>query len=377
MASADTTFISRKARQYSCLPRIGRLEPRSVYLRPLGILWGCLAETAVAEGVARPLVGRGAYTSCQVILRRNSHYQIGHMTVEAFDLWRSRQSGALVEELGELLTNISNIRQSQLAGLDRAPSIVGILNLTPDSFSDGGDYSQVDSAIKRARTMFESGASLIDIGGESTRPGATPISSLVEQNRVLPVAEALLAEGIPVSVDTYHPDTMEAACALGVNVINDVSGFTAYPNSMKVGAASGKTLVLAHSVPLNIEEVAEFDGEVAVEIYESFLERIKIMEELGVSKRKIIIDPGLGFQKSQEENFNTMRWLSILHGLGCSIMIGASRKFGRLKKGQSPKDRMAGSVAASLSAAQQGAQLLRVHDVAETQQALGVWRAMG
>jgi dihydropteroate synthase len=299
------------------------------------------------------------------------------MTVEAFDLWRSRQSGALVEELGELLTNISNIRQSQLAGLDRAPSIVGILNLTPDSFSDGGDYSQVDSAIKRARTMFESGASLIDIGGESTRPGATPISSLVEQNRVLPVAEALLAEGIPVSVDTYHPDTMEAACALGVNVINDVSGFTAYPNSMKVGAASGKTLVLAHSVPLNIEEVAEFDGEVAVEIYESFLERIKIMEELGVSKRKIIIDPGLGFKKSQEENFNTMRWLSILHGLGCSIMIGASRKFGRLKKGQSPKDRMAGSVAASLSAAQQGAQLLRVHDVAETQQALGVWRAMG
>ena len=331
----------------------------------------------MAEGVAKPLIGRGAYTSCQVILRWDTHYQIGHMTVEALDLWRSRQSAALIDKLGELLTNIASGRQSQLADRDRDPSIVGILNLTPDSFSDGGDYTQVDSAIKRARTMFESGASLIDIGGESTRPGAVPISPLVEQARVLPVAEALVAEGIPVSVDTYHPDTMEAACALGVNVINDVSGFTAYPNSMKVGAASGKTLVLAHSVPLNMEEVAEFDGEVAVEIYESFLERIKIMEELGVSKRKIIIDPGLGFKKSQEENFNTMRWLSILHGLGCSIMIGASRKFGRLKKGQSPKDRMAGSVAASLSAAQQGAQLLRVHDVAETQQALGVWRAMG
>jgi len=299
------------------------------------------------------------------------------MTVEALDLWTSRQSGALIDKLGELLTNISNVRRSKLADQDRDPSIVGILNLTPDSFSDGGDYTQVDGAIKRARTMFESGASLIDIGGESTRPGAVPITPLVEQARVLPVAEALVAEGIPVSIDTYHPDTMEAACGLGVDVINDVSGFTAYPNSMKVGAASGKTLVLVHSVPLNKEEVAEFDGEVAVEIYESFLERIEIMEELGVSKRKIIIDPGLGFKKNQEESFKIMRWLSILHGLGCSIMIGASRKFGRLKKGQSPKDRMAGSVAASLSATQQGAQLLRVHDVAETQQALGVWRAMG
>ena len=346
-------------------------------MRPLGILWGRLAEAAVAEGVARPLVGRGAYTSCQVILRRNTHYQIGHMTVEALDLWRSRQSGALIEELGELLTNISSVRQSQLTGLDRNPSIVGILNLTPDSFSDGGDYTQLDSAIKRARAMFESGASLIDIGGESTRPGAMPISPLVEQNRVLPVAEALVAEGIPVSVDTYHPDTMEAACVLGVNVINDVSGFTAYPNSMKVGAASGKTLVLAHSVPLNMGREAEFDGEVAIEIYESFLERINAMAALGVPKSKIIIDPGLGFKKKQEENFSAMRWMSILHGLGCSIMIGASRKFGRLTRGQSPKNRMAGSVAASLYATQQGVQLLRVHDVVETQQALGVWRAMG
>jgi dihydropteroate synthase len=377
VASADTAFIWRKIKRYSRRTSVGELEPRRIYVRPLGILWGRLAETAVAEGVAWPLVGRGAYTSCQVILRRNSYYQVAHMTVEALDLWRSRQSGALIEELGALLTNISNIPQSQVAGRDRGPSIVGILNLTPDSFSDGGDYTDVDNAIKRARTMVEHGASLIDIGGESTRPGATLISSRTEQSRVLPVAKALLAEGIAVSVDTYHPDTMEAACALGVNVINDVSGFTAYPNSMKVGAASGKTLVLAHSVPLKAEQEEEFDGGTAIEIYETLLERIKILEELGVSKSKIIIDPGLGFEKNQESNFNAMRWLSVLHGLGCQIMIGASRKFGRLAKGQSPKNRMAGSVAASLYATQQGVQLLRVHDVADTQQALGVWRAMG
>ena len=376
MVSPGPGIIWRKIRRRACGAGLGGLYQPSIYVRPLGILWGRLADSAISDHVGLPLVGRGAYTSCEVILRQQAYYQFCHMSAVELNVWYRQQSGALAEELGEFLENLSKPRQNTSLSLDRNPSIVGILNLTPDSFSDGGDYMQVCDSVRRARALIECGASVVDVGGESTRPGANPISSLVEQERVLPVVEALVAEGMSVSIDTYHPDTMKAASALGVEVINDVSGFTAYPDSVKVAATTGKALVLVHSSPLNTEQGVEFEGEVVIEIYETLLERIKVMEKLGISRKNIVVDPGLGFKKNSESNFKVLRWLSIFHGLGCPIMVGGSRKFGRLRKGEAPKNRMAGSVAVSLYAAQQGIQLLRVHDVAETRQALGVWKAM-
>ena len=350
--------------------------PRRAYLCPCGILWGKVAQTAVATGSALPLLGTGAFTSCQVVLRYNGYYEVCHMTTEALGLWRSTLREPLLCQVEEFIGNLANIRETWQGGPQRVPSIIGILNVTPDSFSDGGEYLKVGQAIEHAHYMVSCGAALVDIGGESTKPSAAPISSSVERKRVLPIVKALVEDGVQVSIDTYHPDTMEEASALGASVINDISGFTAYPNSKQVGAASGRALVLVHSLPLETERGAVFDGEVAIEIYENLFEQIKAMELLGVSRGRIVVDPGLGFEKSHKSNFSALRWMGILHGLGCQIMIGASRKFGRMQKGQSPKDRLPGSIAASLYGTEQGAHFLRVHDVAEIQQALGVWRSI-
>lgn len=376
MVESDTEIVWRKVHLSSPSKKNGPLGLPHVYLRPLGILWGELAKKAVADGLAWPFLGDGAYTSCQIMLRLNQSCQISYMTARDFGLWRSRQGGPLLDEIEDLFDNLSVSRVNRFGHTRRMPAIVGILNLTPDSFSDGGEYVQLRPAVTRALQMIEDGAALIDLGGESTRPGAKPISSQLEQKRVLPVLEALIKEGIPLSIDTYHADTMQAASALGVAMLNDVTGFSAYPESTKIAAASGKVLVLVHSSPTVSAPSDGFEGEVAIEVFDVLYEKVKMMEELGVSKTNIIVDPGLGFGKSENSNLKLLRWLSLFHGLGCEIMLGASRKFGRLEKGASLKDRLGGSIATSIYGAQQGVQLLRVHDVTETRQALGVLRAI-
>jgi len=330
----------------------------------------------VDEGLAWPFLGDGAYTTCQVVCRLDQCYQMTHMTAAAFGLWRDRQSGPLLDEVEGLFENLSCSRKNQFGSAGRAPGIVGILNVTPDSFSDGGEHVHTQHAVRHAVQMIEDGAAIIDVGGESTRPGAKPISPELEKERVLPVLEALLQKGIPLSIDTYHPDTMRAASALGVTMLNDITGFSAYPESLRIAAASGKALVLVHSASLTSTSCDEFDGGPAIEIFDALYQKVRMMEDLGVPRTNIVVDPGLGFKKSKGANFKVLRWLGILHGLGCQVMLGASRKFGRLKNGRSPKDRLGGSIAACVYGVQHGVQLLRVHDVAETRQALGVWRAM-
>ena len=159
-------------------------------------------------------------------------------------------------------------------------------------------------------------------------------------------------------------------------MLNDITGFSAYPESLRIAVASGRVLVLVHSASMASTSCDEFDGGVAIEIFDTLYQRIQIMEGLGVPRTNIIIDPGLGFNKSKEANFKVLRWLGLFHGLGCQLMLGASRKFGRVENNRSPKDRLGGSIATCVYGVQQGVQLLRVHDVVETRQALGVWRAM-
>ena len=376
MAKLDTEFVWQKVRLGSPARNSLSSGLPSVYVRPLGVLWGEVAKAAVADGLAWPFLGNRAYTACQVVRRLDYYYQMTHMTATAFGLWRDSQSGALLDEIEALSENLSGPRKNQFGGAGRAPEIVGILNVTPDSFSDGGENIHTQHAVRHALQMVENGAAIIDVGGESTRPGATPISSEVEQERVLPVVDALLRKGIPLSIDTYHPDTMSAASALGVTMLNDITGFSAYPESLRIAVASGRALVLVHSASMASTSCDEFDGGVAIEIFDALYQRVQIMEGLGVPRTNIIIDPGLGFNKSKEANFKVLRWLGLFHGLGCQLMLGASRKFGRVENNRSPKDRLGGSIATCVYGVQQGVQLLRVHDVVETRQALGVWRAM-
>ncbi len=224
--------------------------------------------------------------------------------------------------------------------------------------------------------MFAAGAKLIDVGGESTRPGARHISAEAEQKRVIPVIRGLVADGIPVSVDTYHPETMLAATENGALIINDVTALTRYKDSAEVAASTGAAVILVHSAKSKIVKHCRVGEHIAVDVYDYLEEHIEAACASGVKRSKIIVDPGLGFGKTSGENFKVLNWLSLYHGLGCPVMIGASRKFGRLAVGESPQMRLAGSVTAAVYAVSQGVQLIRAHDVSETAQALGVWRAI-
>ena len=347
-----------------------------LYVRPLGIVHGQAAEVAINSGRGLPLVGRAAFTSCQVIKRYGEVVQADEMTVEEFIRWQRETGLESDSKLQLLLSHLARARAAIAGTSFCKPVIAGIVNVTPDSFSDGGEHATPDQAIAHGRGLFRAGAAFIDVGGVSTRPGAKYVSPKVEQKRVIPVVRALAAEGIPTSIDTYHPETMLAAAANGASIINDVSALTHCVNSAKVAAATGTTVILVHSQISNVEEQDSIYGRVAIDIYDYLAQRISAACASGISRNKIVVDPGLGFAKTSDNNFQVLDWLGLYHGLGCPIMVGASRKFGRLAPGASPRTRLAGSVATALHAVDQGVQLIRVHDVAETVQALGVWSAI-
>ncbi len=250
---------------------------------------------------------------------------------------------------------------------------MGILNVTPDSFSDGGRYAGVEDAIAAGRQMVAEGAGLIDIGGESTRPGATPITPAEEQARILPVIRGLA--GLPISVDTRHASTMAAALDAGAVVVNDVSGLTHDPASAALIAARGCPVILMHmrGTPATMASLAQYDDVVA-ETVQELSARVEAAVAAGVARHRIAIDPGFGFAKTTEHIVTLLRHLDALAQLGCPIVAGVSRK--RFLTALCGAERsVSASVAAALAAWAGGARTLRVHDVAETAQALRVWRA--
>jgi dihydropteroate synthase len=261
--------------------------------------------------------------------------------------------------------------------LDR-PRIMGILNVTPDSFSDGGAHAEAEAAIAVGHDMASAGAAIVDVGGESTRPGAKPVWEGDEAARVLPVIRRLAVAGTAVSVDTRKALVMEQALAAGAHMVNDVSGLTWDPRALAVVAKAGCPVVLMHhkGAPETMQDDPRYDRPVPLEIYDWLEGRIAACEAAGIDRKRIIVDPGFGFGKNVQHNLQLMNGLGLLHGLGCPVMLGASRKrtIGALA-GEAPADRrLPGSLAFALQAAAQGVQLLRVHDVPETLQALRVWR---
>src|SRR5689334_19488097 len=259
------------------------------------------------------------------------------------------------------------------------PQVMGIVNATPDSFSDGGQFADVGTAAEAGAEMAAQGAAIIDVGGESTRPGAKPVWEGDEIERIIPVISQLARGGAAVSVDTRKADVMTAALGAGAQMINDVSALTYDGRAAGVIAASSAPVLLMHhkGAPETMQDDPRYD-DVLVEVYLWLEERIAAAEEAGIDRNRLLIDPGFGFGKNVAHNLELMNGLALFHSLGCPIVVGASRKrtIGALSNEAPVDKRLGGSIAFALKTAEQGAQLLRVHDVYETVQALRVWRGL-
>jgi len=263
------------------------------------------------------------------------------------------------------------------------PKVMGIVNVTPDSFSDGGAHDDASSALAHCERLVAEGADILDIGGESTRPGAAPVPIAEEIARTAPLIAGLRAAGVrlPISIDTRKARVAEAALDAGADMVNDVSALGFDPDLAPLVAARGVHLCLMHmqGTPETMQNDPRYD-DVVLDVRAMLAERIAAAEGAGIARGRILIDPGIGFGKTAAHNLALGARLSALHGLGCAVLYGASRKrfIGRLGGigAEAPADRrLGGSIAVAIAAAAQGAQIVRVHDVWETRQALELWRA--
>ena len=260
-----------------------------------------------------------------------------------------------------------------------APAVMGVLNVTPDSFSDGGEFFSIEAATTHARELAGEGADILDVGGESTRPGAQPVPLAEELLRVVPVIERVAAEtGTPISIDTMKADVAEAAVRAGASLVNDVTALRGDPRMAEVVAAAGVPVCLMHMLgePRTMQDDPRY-GDVVAEVCEFLAERAEWAQAQGVDRDQICVDPGIGFGKTTEHNLALLRRLDEVVALGYPVVIGVSRKrFLGALTGAGERDRAPGSIAAALAAVRRGAWMLRVHDVGATRQALAVEAAI-
>lgn len=261
------------------------------------------------------------------------------------------------------------------------PALVGILNVTPDSFSDGGDFLDPQKAAERAAVLLDEGARIVDVGGESTRPGSDPVSPEEELNRVLPAIRGILEDrpGAIISIDTYRAATASEALEAGAAIINDVTAFRGDPEMVGVVAEAGCPVVLMHMLgePKTMQKNPYY-GDVVREVREFLAERAARAGEVGVAQDKIILDPGIGFGKTLEHNLTLLKNLGAIAELGYPVLVGVSRKrfIGGITRAEAARDRVSGTVAANVLAYQRGASLFRVHDVRANREALEVAEAI-
>ncbi|MFQ6550072.1 dihydropteroate synthase [Aestuariibius sp. 2305UL40-4] len=259
-----------------------------------------------------------------------------------------------------------------------APRLMGIVNATPDSFSDGGLYETAEAAIAQGRRLIDDGADWLDIGGESTRPGAEAVPVEEEVRRVVPVIEGLVGT-VPISIDTRKAAVAKTALEAGAGLVNDVSAMTYDPEMAAVVAAAGASVCLMHAAgdPKVMQDDPRYE-DVLLDVYDALEARRDAAEAAGIARARIVLDPGIGFGKTLEHNLALLRGLSLFHGLGCVLLLGASRKrfIGVIGSAESPADRVHGSVAVALHGIRQGVQISRVHDMAATRQAVALERAL-
>ena len=341
-----------------------------VYLRPGGFLTGQSGKDAIASGHAG-LIAKGwtAFSLVEIVVPSSTGSTRSWFSFK--DIKASRDD-AIIQTLNHI-----EAARKPIAGLDMDHvQIMGIVNVTPDSFSDGGTFLASHSAISHGQALIKQGAGIVDVGGESTRPGADFVSVEEEMTRVSMVVNMLAQTGTPVSIDTRKSEVMEAASQLGAALINDVTALEFDDESLRVAAGAGLPVCLMHSqgTPKEMQNNPQY-GDVVLDVYDYLAARIKACVKAGISKEKLVVDPGIGFGKTLDHNLALIDQLSMFHGLGVPILLGASRKsfIGALCGADDSADRLAGSLAAALKGVEAGVQFLRVHDVAETKQAVEVW----
>ena len=354
----------------------------SAYINPMGFVPGPQSE----HGNAIRLAGGMVYASrFAVLLRRDGE------VVER----RLAAPDTIADVLGQLPDEVAGDAEMQWNNLTLAhsplelggrtvrldqPQAMGILNVTPDSFSDGGEFmDKPDIQRDAAAAMLEAGAAILDIGGESTRPGAKPVWEGDEIERVLPAIEAARAMGAAISIDTRKAAVMEAALEAGATLVNDVSGLTHDPRSAEVVAEAGCPVVLMHAPGRgqDLHEGGEYRN-AALDVFDALRARRDAALEAGIEASRIILDPGIGFGKSLADNLAVLNALPLFHALGQPLLLGASRKrmIGALSKEEEADRRLGGSLTLAMAGMNAGVQLLRVHDVGETVQARNVWRGL-
>ena len=331
------------------------------YLTPRGLIHGAAAQEMVARGDAWALCGSStAFTLAEVtrIVAESTSRSLTHPTLVSAELTKRREA---------------------FAGIDvTATRIMGVLNVTPDSFSDGGKYVETESAIAKGVTLLEAGADIIDVGGESTRPGSVSVDPSEESARVIPVVKALAERGATISIDTRHAKVMAEAIVAGASIVNDISAL-GDPDALNVIAQSRAAVILMHmqGQPSTMQTAPSYVWAPG-DVFDFLKARVAMCVGKGIGLERLSIDPGIGFGKNDAHNAALVDHLAMFHGLGCVLSFGASRKgfIGRMSQGEGAEARLSGSLAAALMAVERGAQVIRVHDVAETSQALAVWRRL-
>ncbi|MBP7836470.1 MAG: dihydropteroate synthase [Candidatus Fonsibacter sp.] len=347
---------------------------KSIYIRPTNIVFGQKANYFIQAGTAKSLCGLEdvGFLSVEILKRKSDGNTVEEYSV--LELERLDFKDKIQSDLNKITSKRNNIFNLNF----KNPILMGVLNVTPDSFSDGGKYNTTFRALDHVKNMIDFGAHIIDVGGESTRPGAKSVS---DQDEIVRVSETIqsIKKKFPnqlISLDTRKSKVMQHGISIGVDMLNDVSALDFDQLSYQVVKDSGKPIILNHSqgIPENMQNNPTYDN-VLLDIFDYFENKIKFLKDNGIKDEQIIIDPGIGFGKTLEHNLEIISKISIFHSLGYPIMVGPSRKsfIGKIMGEKDNPQRLGGTIASVLYSYLQGIQLFRVHDIQETSEALKVY----
>jgi dihydropteroate synthase len=335
--------------------------------------YGDRSKILVKKKETLPLNGNKEISFDQIqIISRKYKKRISIKELKKLPKFIKKQVTIDLKKITSKKKNFSNLNFKKI------PNIMGVLNLTPDSFSDGGKFNIKDKGVRHAMHMFKLGANLVDVGGESTRPGSKPITTKLEWNRIEKTLKRI-SKKIPISLDTRKSEIMKKGIKNGVKLINDISGLSYDNNTMNILKKYKIPFVVHHSqgIPENMQNKPKYKNEL-LDIYDFFEKKIKLLRLLGVKHNNIIIDPGIGFGKNLKHNMNLISNISIFHSLGFPILVGVSRKrfIKELSKKNDTKNRTGGTVASSIFLMMQGVQILRIHEVNEILQGIKVFKKL-
>jgi len=346
---------------------------KKYYTRVCNFAYGKTSINLVNKKKNIPLNGNKELSFGQIeIITRDSKKIIDLKDIKRLPKSLSEKIGEDLKIIKKKNKNFSNLNFKKI------PNIMGVLNLTPDSFSDGGEFNKKKSGIKHAINLFKFGADIVDVGGESTRPGSKPVSEKKEWKRIENIIREI-SKKIPLSLDTRKADIMSKGVKIGIKLINDVSGLNHDPKTLDLLKKNKSPFVIQHSqgTPENMQKNPKYKNEL-LDIYDFFENKIKFLRSKGIKHSNIIIDPGIGFGKNLKHNMNLIRGVSIFHTLGFPILLGLSRKrfIKDLARKNDTRERIGGTIASSLYSMMQGVQILRIHDVNELIQSIKVFKQL-